>query len=176
MAHPSEAASLPSEIEPNSHLVVGQVDGPTATNATPAYEQITVCAAEMGTPGGYDMTKYDYIETGGVGCMVCWRWMHFNNHEGHKAGKKHMKKHQDLMKERPASNHISSIEWKPDLWEIIFPRESGRETMMSDDPDVKLEQYRATAGSDTQPMSAFSPDGGSEDRARWAASQARGRV
>ena len=111
-------------------------------------QEITVLAGKMGTPLAYVMTRHDYIETGGVGCMVCWRWMHFNNHEGHKAGKKHMKKHQDLMTERPASNQTQSIESKPVLWEIIFARESGREPMLSDDPDMKLEQYRATAGSD----------------------------
>jgi hypothetical protein len=100
--------------------------------------------------------------------------MHWNDHESHKAGKKHIKKHQDFMKERPASNDMSSMEWKPDLWEIRFPREWGRDTVMSDSPDMKLEQYKypATAGSDTQPMSASSPDGGPEDHAAWAASQA----
>jgi hypothetical protein len=112
MAHPSEAASLPSEIEPNSHLVVGQVDGPTATNTTPGYEQITVCVGHMGTRDGYDMSRRDYIETGGVGCKVCWRWMRFNNYNSHQKGRKHTK---NVVK------RIAETTPKPVLWEIMFP-------------------------------------------------------
>ena len=108
-------------------------------------------AGKMGTPLAYEMTGCDYIQTGGVGCRVCWRWMHFNNHEGHKAGKKHkalMKKHQDLMKEHLASIQAQSTESKPVLWEIMFAADSGRQPMLSDDPDVKLDQF-------TQPETVF---------------------
>jgi hypothetical protein len=138
------------------------------------FQEISVLAGTMGTPFAYVMTRRDYIETGGVGCIVCWRWMHWNDLESHKAGKKHIKKHKDLMEERPGSIEMSHMEWKPNLWEIIFPRELGRDTVISADPDMKLEQYThpATAGSDTQPMSASNPDGAPEDRAAWAASQA----
>ena len=71
---------------------------------------------------------------------------------------------------------------KPVLWEIMFPDNSGRQPMLSDDPDMKLDlltqpktvfQNFATAASDSQPTCASDPAGDleptDEDR---AASQA----
>jgi hypothetical protein len=107
--------------------------------------------------------------------------MRFNNHESHRTGKKLTKNVDKLI-----ADHSKRIISKPDapkphLWEIMFPRNSGRQPMLSDDPDVKLDQFTqpetvfenlATAASDRQSMSASVPDDDPEDRAAWAASQA----
>jgi len=101
----------------------GSTDGRTrpirahqpAQRTIAGWEQITVCVAQLGTSGGYDMTKYEYMETGGVGCKVCLRWMHFNNHESHRTGKKHKKEVDKLMEDHRQHNIF-----KPDAKKHIF--------------------------------------------------------
>jgi hypothetical protein len=158
------SASLPSEI---------------------GYEQITVCVGRMGTEGGYNLSWCDYIKTGGVGCKVCLRRMHFNNHESHRTGRKHTKQVDKLIADHRMRIETEPTTPKPVLWEIMFPEISRRQPMLSDDPDMKLDpliqpkkvfQNFATAASDSQPTCASDPAGDleptDEDRTAWAASQA----
>jgi len=120
----------------------------------------------MGTEGGYNMSRCDYIKTGGVGCKACWRWMQFNNYNSHQKGKRHKK------------NVVKRIAQNPVLWEIMFPKDFGRQPMLFDDQDMQLESLiqQQTAASDSQPTCTSDPAGDleptDEDRAAWAASGA----
>jgi len=129
------------------------------------YEQITVCVGRMGTEGGYNLSWCDYIKTGGVGCKACSRWMQFQNYESHKTGKRHQK------------NVVKRIA----EWEIIFPKDSGRDPMLfRDQQKTELESLiqQQIAASDSQPRCTSDPAGNleptDEDRAAWAEYGGRG--
>jgi hypothetical protein len=129
------SASLPSEI---------------------GYEQITVCVGQMGTECGYNLSRCDYIKTGGVGCKACWRWMQFTNYNSHKNGKRHK----------------NNLDKRIAEWEIIFPKGFGREPMLflhNQETDVELLIQQQIAASDSQPTCTSDPAGDleptDEDRA-----------
>ena len=177
MAHPSQAASLPSEIEPHSVLVVVHGDGPTAADTRPESEPINLVMGRMGTPLAYKMTRPEWIKYGGVGCRVCWRWMDFNAHEIHKTGKQHQKR---LKQHPPGDRQWTAFTTPETVFEIMFAAASHKQPLFTSDPDVNLKGMNSknivAAVSDSQPMSASDPAGDleptDEDRAAWAASQA----
>ena len=116
----------------------------------------------MGIPFAYVMTKKDWIQTGGIGCRVCWRWMQESSFESHKAGKKHIRRLEDrqrILGMQPGAEDIRpgpvEAEFHPNgdvdinfddpatIFEIMFPAAQNKDTVYSRDANLDLDSlYR----------------------------------